>query len=61
MLMSFVLFIAIVSVFFRFMHVYNVLGHKKCSNPYSWTHVQEEGGKSSFYLTYDDGKLFINC
>jgi hypothetical protein len=55
-LMSFVLFIANVSVFFCFMHVYNVLVHKKCSTPYSWTHVQEEGGKNSFYLTYDDRK-----
>ena len=57
-LLTFVLFIAIVSGFSCFMHVYGVLVHKKYPNPYSWTHVQEERGKNCLCFTYGGQKIY---
>ena len=58
-LLSFVLSIAIFPVFFCSMHVFCMMVHKKFSNLYSWTHVQQESGKNCFCFTYGDGETLI--
>jgi len=58
-LLSFVLCTAIIPVLFCFMHVFCMMVYKKGSNPYSWTHIQEETGKNWFCFRNGDRKLLI--